>query len=347
MQNFGSCSGRMFQKFSNDYTITNHKTNTQLDRTVNTISILTPPKNLMNVEITISKIPITALCDTGSEANIINEKTYQKLGYPTLNPSQCTFSGIGRDRVESKDAIIRMDFVQQTHFTFGRDGIRIFCDVDECKNDDVLVNLADLFDEQQCKLDLPHISNSKIRKDVEQVEWLNVSIIKPSCSDYAAPIVLCKKKNGEHRLCVDYRNLNRKMIKDTFPLPLIDEVLEKLETSKVYTLLDLKNVFFQVPIDPNVTSTKDALDKLILQQTIFGNRSKIITDKGSAFTSTEFQNFCQDESIEHIQITTGVPRRNGQIERLHETIISVLTKLTFEEPRKMVQTCPPTTTHQE
>ncbi|GFX04979.1 transposon Tf2-9 polyprotein [Trichonephila clavipes] len=181
-----------------------------------------------------------SLCDTGSQATIINEKTYQKLGYPTLNPSQCTFSGIGRDRVESKDAIIGIDFLQQTKFTFGRDGIRIFRDVDECKNDDVLVNLANLFDEQQCKLDLPHISNSKIRNDVEQLvnsykpkkiydtdlkmtillsddipvsqrsrrlpfveqkivenqiqEWLNTNIIKPSCSDYAAPIVLCKKK---------------------------------------------------------------------------------------------------------------------------------------------------------
>ncbi|GFS74294.1 transposon Tf2-9 polyprotein [Trichonephila clavipes] len=68
--------------------ITNHKINTQIDRTINTISILTPPEKLMHVEITISKITITALCDTGSQATIINEKTYQKLGYPILNPSQ-------------------------------------------------------------------------------------------------------------------------------------------------------------------------------------------------------------------------------------------------------------------
>ncbi|GFX67047.1 retrovirus-related Pol polyprotein from transposon 17.6 [Trichonephila clavipes] len=112
-------------------------------------------------------------------------------------------NGIGRDRVESKgyfknfitiqntalpakihvvndetiplDAIIGINFLQQTQFTFERDGIRIFRDVDECKNDDVLVNLANLFDEQQCKLDLPHISNSKIRNDVEQL----VSSYKP------------------------------------------------------------------------------------------------------------------------------------------------------------------------
>ncbi|GFU40917.1 retrovirus-related Pol polyprotein from transposon 17.6 [Trichonephila clavipes] len=168
-KNFGHVQAECPKNSRKITPITNHKINTQVDRTVNSISILTPPKNLMHVEITISKIPITALCDTGSQATIINEKTYQKLGYPTLNPSQCTFSGIGRDRVKSKDAIIRIDFLQQTKFTFGRDGIRIFRDVDECKNDDVLVNLANLFDEQQCKLDLPHISNSKIRNDVEQL----------------------------------------------------------------------------------------------------------------------------------------------------------------------------------
>ncbi|GFU07866.1 integrase catalytic domain-containing protein [Trichonephila clavipes] len=81
------------------------------------------------------------------------------------------------------DAIIGIDFLQQTKFTFGRDGIRIFRDVDECKNDDVLVNLANLFDEQQCKLDLPHISNSKIRNDVEQLFIPNYARIARPLSD--------------------------------------------------------------------------------------------------------------------------------------------------------------------
>ncbi|GFU83297.1 retrovirus-related Pol polyprotein from transposon 297 [Trichonephila clavipes] len=98
---------------------------------------------------------------------------------------------------------------------------------------------------------LPFVEQKIVENQIQ--EWLNTNIIKPSCSDYAAPIVLCKKKNGEHRLCVDYRNLNRKMIKDKFPLPLIEEVLDKLENSKVYTSLDLKNGFFHVPMDPNST----------------------------------------------------------------------------------------------
>ncbi|GFX05736.1 retrovirus-related Pol polyprotein from transposon 412 [Trichonephila clavipes] len=97
----------------------------------------------------------------------------------------------------------------------------------------------------------PFVEQKIVENQIQ--EWLNDNIIKPSCSDYAAPIVLCKKKNGEHRLSVDYRNLNRKMIKDKFPLQLIEEVLDKLKNSKVYTSLDLKNRFFHVPMDPNST----------------------------------------------------------------------------------------------
>ncbi|GFX08471.1 hypothetical protein TNCV_3269601 [Trichonephila clavipes] len=122
------------------------------------------------------------------------------------------------------------------------------------------------------------------------------------------------------------------------PIPKGDQPLDCYHCDFLGPLPSTKKCYkhlFTVWIYPvKSTSTKDALDKLILQQTIFDNTSKIITDKGSAFTSTEFQKFCQEESIEHIQITTGVPRGNGQIERMHETIIPVLTKLTIEENEK-------------
>lgn len=62
-------------------------------------------------------------------------------------------------------------------------------------------------------------------------------------------------------------------------------------------------------------------------QEIFGNPERLISDRGSAFTSHEFENYCKENFIEHILITTGVPRGNGQVERLNRTIISVLTKL--------------------
>ncbi|GFX72448.1 transposon Tf2-9 polyprotein [Trichonephila clavipes] len=62
-------------------------------------------------------------------------------------------------------------------------------------------------------------------------------------------ILFVKKKDGTTRLCVDYRRLNRKLVKDRFPLPLIKDVLDKLQEAKVYTTLDLKNGFFHVDVN--------------------------------------------------------------------------------------------------
>lgn len=64
----------------------------------------------------------------------------------------------------------------------------------------------------------------------------------------------------------------------------------------------------------------------------FGNPKRIISDRGTAFTSNEFREYCKKENIEHILITTGVPRANGQVERINRTLIPVLTKLTASKP---------------
>ncbi|GFT61269.1 transposon Tf2-6 polyprotein [Trichonephila clavipes] len=72
----------------------------------------------------------------------------------------------------------------------------------------------------------------------------------------------------------------------------------------------------------------------ILTQKTFGNPKRIITDRGSAFTSKAFNNYCVEEEIQHLQIATGVPRGNGQVERIHRTLIPVLTKLSLDDPTK-------------
>ncbi|GFU71912.1 integrase catalytic domain-containing protein [Trichonephila clavipes] len=61
--------------------------------------------------------------------------------------------------------------------------------------------------------------------------------------------------------------------------------------------------------------------------------SRIITDKGSPFNSKGFDD-CTEEKIQNPQITTGVPRGNGQVERIHRTLIPVLTKLSIDDPTK-------------
>jgi hypothetical protein len=93
------------------------------------------------------------------------------------------------------------------------------------------------------------------KREVDELiqQWLEDGIIKPSSSDFASPIVLVKKKNGETRICVDFRKLNSKIIKDRYPLPVIEDQLDKLCSSRVFTTIDLKNGFFHVPIEESCT----------------------------------------------------------------------------------------------
>lgn len=79
-------------------------------------------------------------------------------------------------------------------------------------------------------------------------ELLENEIIRESDSDYASPIILVAKKNGESRLCVDYRALNRKTVKDKYPMPLIDDQIDRLQGHEFFTTLDLSQGYHQIPM---------------------------------------------------------------------------------------------------
>ena len=72
--------------------------------------------------------------------------------------------------------------------------------------------------------------------------------IRESSSPAGALILFAPKKDGELRLCVDYRGLNKITKKNRYPLPLIGEILDRLSKAKVYTKLDLRNAYHQIRI---------------------------------------------------------------------------------------------------
>ena len=75
---------------------------------------------------------------------------------------------------------------------------------------------------------------------------LDAGIIKPSTSPYASPIVLVRKKNGKLRLCVDYRKVNLRTIRDSYPLPKIEDMFAALHGSDWFSTMDLKMGFHQI-----------------------------------------------------------------------------------------------------
>ena len=83
------------------------------------------------------------------------------------------------------------------------------------------------------------------------VNNLSKGFIRPSDAPYASPILMAWKPGGGLHFCVDYRKLNSITWKDRYPIPLVDELMERLGDAKVYTKLDIHQGFHQIWLDPD------------------------------------------------------------------------------------------------
>lgn len=80
-------------------------------------------------------------------------------------------------------------------------------------------------------------------------DMLDAGIIEPSNGPWASPVVLVTKKDGTVRFCLDYRKINDVTVKDSQPLPRIDDSLDALSGSKWFSTLDLKSGYWQVEVE--------------------------------------------------------------------------------------------------
>ncbi|GBG62830.1 hypothetical protein CBR_g32412 [Chara braunii] len=89
----------------------------------------------------------------------------------------------------------------------------------------------------------------ELRKQLD--ELMEKGWIRPSSSPFGAPVLFVPKKEGELRMCIDYRGLNAITVKNAEPLPRIDDLLDRVQGAKYFSKIDLKSGYHQIEVHPD------------------------------------------------------------------------------------------------
>lgn len=135
-----------------------------------------------------------------------------------------------------------MKFYKNTR-TFSKEDPIGYCDIVPMK-----INTGDSPPIYQRPYRTPLAKRKIVEEQVE--EMLQLGVIEPSSSPWASPITLVPKPEGQTRFCCDYRKVNAVTVRDSYPLPLISDIFDQLGGSTIFSTLDLKSGYWQIPVDP-------------------------------------------------------------------------------------------------
>jgi hypothetical protein len=130
-------------------------------------------------------------------------------------------------------------------------------------------------------------------------QWLDDNLakgfIRSSSSPAASPILFVKKPGGELRLCVDFRDLNEKTVKNRYPLPLFRETLMRLHKARVFTKLDIRSAYNLIRMAPG-EEWKTAF------RTRYGFFESLVMPFGLTNAPASFQHFINDTLHEYLDV---------------------------------------------
>ncbi len=109
------------------------------------------------------------------------------------------------------------------------------------------INLCDDIPFRQRHRRIPPGLYDEVKAHLKQL--LACGVIRPSYSPWASNMVLVRKPDSSLRICIDYRALNRRTIRDSYALPRVEEIFDCLAGSKIYSVLDMKSGYHQIEVD--------------------------------------------------------------------------------------------------
>ncbi|XP_043499972.1 uncharacterized protein LOC122522763 [Polistes fuscatus] len=258
------------------------------------------------VAIRINCLLAYALLDTGSEVSIINSELYNKLRRPRLCETTRRLAGFDTDEIDVKEPYkVRIKELIQNYKPNTKPDARTETKIKLTENIPVCSE--------------PRRLAPKEKKIVTQQlnEWLYEGIIKPSTSEYSSPVVVVPKKDGTYKVCIDYRKLNAKVIRDRFPMLLIEDCLDALtqgvieEDSRKFTSFvtpDGQFEFLRTPFGfcSSLASFLRFIDE------VFGDlvRKKIVL---TYMDDLIIPGIDYEESCRKLEITLTVAAQNGLI----------------------------------
>eukprot|EP00833_Pecoramyces_ruminatium_P003331 jgi/Orpsp1_1/1177363/evm.model.c7180000061152.1 len=170
---------------------------------------------------------------------------------------------------------------------------------------------------------LTEVEREELKKYLE--ENLKKGFIRKSTSPAGAPILFVKKKDGSLRLCIDYRKLNDMTIRNSYPLPLIGDLLDRVKGAKIFTKLDLKSAY-------NLVRIKEGDEHKTAFRTRYCHYEYLVMPFGLKNAPATFQHFINDVLSDYlddfvISYIDDILIYSKDIEEHHEHVRKVLKKL--------------------